>query len=182
LGGGRMGNSSWQDRSDSLIIGFKLLTSGNPLTLLFGVGVGQTAPILQHDFRLEAVWSITLVYLYETGIVGLIVMCAIGRHLFRQWKMARFNFVYAGIVIVWLVGVTITTSYQQLLSLWVTLGCLTVWNQFCIEPVRSVAAGPAPRSIALMERPFLRRQRWSDELQVVPIGADSHADVGGDAQ
>jgi hypothetical protein len=164
LGGGKMGNSSWEDRSDSLVIGLKLLTEGGLLTLIFGVGVGQTAPILQSAYRLEAVWSVTLVYLYETGLVGLIVMCAIGRHLARMWKGVSYDFVFAGILIVWLVGVTITTSYQQLLSLWLTLGCFTVWPSFCTPAQRMRVE--APRVRVLREPATRRRRRWSDGCTV----------------
>src|SRR5581483_619473 len=58
MGGGKMGNSSWEDRSHSLLIGFKLLTETGPFTLLFGIGIGQTSPILQKDYGLEAIWSV----------------------------------------------------------------------------------------------------------------------------
>jgi hypothetical protein len=160
LGGGKMGNSSWEDRSESLLIGFQLFTGGGLLTLLFGVGVGQTAPVLQRVYGLEAIWSITLVYLYESGLVAFAVMVAIGRYLFRVWRSSRFDFVFAAILVVWLVGVTITTSYGQLLSLWVTLGFLTVWPRVCAstEPQR------IPSAPAVIEEPLLRRARWSDRL------------------
>src|SRR2546423_8767068 len=111
LGGGKLGNSSWEDRSQSLLIGFKLLTEGGLLTLIFCEGVGQTAPILQSMYRLEAVWSVTLVYVYETGFVGLIVLCAIARHIGKIWKGISYDFVFGGILVVWMVGVTVTTSY-----------------------------------------------------------------------
>jgi hypothetical protein len=161
LGGGKMGNSSWEDRSDSLVIGFKLLTEGGLATLIFGVGVGQTAPMLQAMYRLEAVWSVTLVYIYETGLIGLIVLCAIARHIGKIWRSISYDFVFAGILAVWLVGVTVTTSYQQLLSLWLTLGCFTVWPSFCAPTTR--AEVPAPRrAVIKRELPIRRRPRWSD--------------------
>ena len=164
-----MGNSSWEDRSQSLVIGFKLLTEGGLLTLIFGVGVGQTAPILQSMYRLEAVWSVTLVYIYETGFVGLIVLCAIARHLGRIWKGISYDFVFGGILVVWMVGVTVTTSYQQLLSLWLTLGCFSVWTSFCAPAKRAPA--PAPRRTVMRELPLRRRPRWSDECIAEPVNA-----------
>jgi hypothetical protein len=170
LGGGKLGNSSWEDRSQSLVIGFKLLTEGGLLTLIFGVGVGQTAPILQSMYRLEAVWSVTLVYVYETGFIGMIVLCAVARHLGKIWKSVSYDFVFAGILIVWMVGVTITTSYQQLLSLWLTLGCFTVWPSFCrpAEPVKA----PVPRRTAVDREVLIRRRpRWSDACTSQPLNA-----------
>jgi hypothetical protein len=133
MGGDKMGNSSWEERSSSLVIGFKLLVGGGAGRLFFGVGPGLTTPILQGVYNLEAVWSVLLTYVYETGIIGLLVMCWLAGLLIRVWKVQRFDLAYAAIVAVWLVGATVTTSYDQLLSLWLTLGWLTVWPQIC-EP------------------------------------------------
>ena len=54
----------------------------------------------------------------------------------------------------------ITTSYQQLLSLWLMLGWLTVWPNFCQPRERSRALGPMGMTSREMQpRP---RPRWSD--------------------
>jgi hypothetical protein len=133
MGGDKMGNSSWEDRSNSIIIGFHLLVGGGVGRVIFGVGPGLTTPILQGVYKLEAIWSVLLTYVYETGIVGLLVMGWLAGLLIRVWKTQRFDLAFAAIVAVWLVGATVTTSYDQLLSLWLTLGWLTVWPQIC-EP------------------------------------------------
>lgn len=120
-------NQSWQDRSESLVSGCKLwLQSGWP-TLLFGIGAGRSATLLGNGFGLDAVWSVLLVYLYETGIVGGLVITWFGIYLARVWKACHVNIVFAAIAVVWTVGITLTTSYTQLLPIWLTLGFLIVW-------------------------------------------------------
>ena len=126
-----LGNSSWEDRTESLQIGFSLLVDRDWPTILFGVGPGLSSPILQRVHRLEAVWSVLLTYVYETGLVGAFAVCWVGQHLVRIWKSVRFDVTFAAIFVVWLVGVTVTTSYQQLLTIWMALGWLTVWPKIC---------------------------------------------------
>jgi hypothetical protein len=53
---------------------------------------------------------------------------------------------------VWLVGITVTTSYPQLLPLWVALGLLTVWPDVC-EPARRLAGGPIDGTFVRVHRP-----------------------------
>jgi hypothetical protein len=129
-GASEMGNSSWGDRSMSLLIGLRLWLDDVP-TLLFGTGVGLTSPALQRGAQLEAVWSVLLTYVYETGVVGLLAVAYVGRHLRRAWKANGFGLAFAAVFAVWLVGVTVTTSYQQLLPLWLTLGWLCAWPAIC---------------------------------------------------
>jgi hypothetical protein len=131
--GGRseLGNSSWQDRTDSLRIGFWLLVDGDLPTVLFGVGPGMTGPALERVARLEAVWSVLLTYVYETGVLGLLVVLWIGAAMLRLWKSIRFDIVFAAVALTWLVGVTVTTSYSELLPIWMALGWLTVWPKIC---------------------------------------------------
>jgi hypothetical protein len=128
------GNGSWDDRAASIAFGFKLLTQGDPLTIVFGLGTGQTAPALWDLAGLDAVWSVTLTYVYETGLLGAAVVGWIGWQLVGVWRATRAKVVFAMLVGVWLVGVTVTTSYQQLLPLWVAFGWLTVWPEVCEAP------------------------------------------------
>jgi hypothetical protein len=188
-GASAMGNSSWEDRSNSLVIGFHLLIGGNATRLIFGLGPGLTTPILQHDYRLEAVWSVLLTYVYETGIIGFAVLGWIAVQIVRIWKIQRFDLAFVAILAVWLVGATVTTSYGQLLSLWMTLGWLTVWPQICEPATSSLIAGrttlaglprqramprggwagrpplpgvpPAPRPQLTAKAPMLSRRRWT---------------------
>jgi hypothetical protein len=143
VGDSQMGNSSWAERSMSLRLGFWMLVEGDNGRAMFGVGVGHVAPALWNMAQIDAVFSVLLTYIYETGLMGLMAVCAIGMCLARVWKSLRFNLAYAAIAVVWLVGITVTTSYEQLLSLWMVLGWLTVWPEVCearVEARRRPAA------------------------------------------
>lgn len=145
-----VGNDSWADRATSLVLGFQLLVRRGGGSLVFGLGSGQTADMLWNLTGLEAVWSVLLTYVYETGLVGAMVVSWIGWHLFGHWRATRAKMVYAMVAGVWLVGITITTSYQQLLPLWVFLGWLTVWPQVCDGPGQ-----PKPRAAVSSGQPFI---------------------------
>lgn len=149
-------NGSWQDRSDSMVVGLGLLVRGDWRTIMFGLGAGMSAPAIQQLTGFEAVWSVSLTYLYETGMVGLIAISIGGLYLVRVWHSIRYHAAFAAIAVVWLVGITITTSYEQLLPLWLTLGWLTVWPEICQTPTpsrwRALQQPPAgERSLALSE-------------------------------
>jgi hypothetical protein len=124
-------SGSWEDRSDSLIIGFGLWVKGDWQNIVFGLGTGLSGPAIYKAVRLEAVWSVLLTFVYETGVVGLIAVAAIARYLYRQWQQSGFSVVFLMIFLVWLLGVTVTTSYEQLLPIWLALGWFTVWPQIC---------------------------------------------------
>jgi hypothetical protein len=163
------GNGSWDDRAASIAFGFKLLTQGDPLTIVFGLGTGQSAPALWDLAGLDAVWSVTLTYVYETGLLGATVAGWIGWQLVGVWRATRTKVVFAMLVGVWLVGVTVTTSYQQLLPLWVALGWLTVWPEVCEAPP------PLPWA-----RDGLSRRRRGARRQV-PVAGEHRGDESGAA-
>ena len=129
VGGSEMGNSSWAERSNSLGIGFSLLVGGDVPRVLCGMGAGMMAPALWSTAQIDAVFSVLLTYVYETGLVGAIAVGCIGIYLLRVWKGIRFDLAFAAIGLVWLVGITVTTSYEQLLPLWMALGWLAVWPE-----------------------------------------------------
>lgn len=129
IGGVSGTNQSWLDRSESLVIGFRLWTQGGPASLLCGLGWGLSAPMLSEHYALDAVWSVLLTYVYETGLIGAATVAWFAVQLFRTWRNACFSTVWAAVLFVWLVGVTLTTSYGQLLPIWLTLGTLLVWPQ-----------------------------------------------------
>lgn len=149
--GGRTGlaNGSWEERSSSLVAGFDLLVGGGPATAVFGLGCGLSTPALWSAARLDAVWSVLLSYVYETGLVGGLAVAAIGHHLLRAWRAGGGGVAFPAIAGVWLVGVTLTTSYQQLLPLWLALGWLTVWPEIC----RAGAAAEAKSEAVTAEEP-----------------------------
>jgi hypothetical protein len=163
------GNGSWDDRAASIAFGFNLLIQGNPVTILFGLGTGQSALELWDLAGLDAVWSVTLTYLYETGLVGAAAVGWIGWQLVAVWRATRAKVVFAMLAGVWLVGMTVTTSYQQLLPLWVAFGWLTVWPEVCEAPPPLAWARRAVRH----SRRYLRQRplSGSEPRQATPSAA-----------
>lgn len=153
-----LSDDSWQARAKSLQVGLTLVLDGGPATWMFGLGPGLTSPAMRATAGLEAVWSVLLPYLYQTGFVGLAAVAGAAYYLLaRAWRASGASLPLAVMLFVWLVGVTITTSYGQLLPLWVALGWLSVWPQVCVAPApRAPAAGglmpTARRSLATRGR------------------------------
>jgi len=148
-----VGNDSWAERASSLAFGAKLLMGGDVASITMGLGVGQTATLLWDLAGLDAVWSVLLTYLYETGLIGAVTVGWLGWNLFGVWRGTRLKVLFWLFAAVWLVGITITTSYQQLLPLWVALGWLTVWRDVCISPQTSAVQGTVRRGLAYSSRP-----------------------------
>jgi hypothetical protein len=141
LGGeSEMGNASWEERSTSLILGFSQLINGGAITALFGLGVGMSAPTVYHLARIDAVFSVLLVYIYETGLVGLAAVGWIGHHMMILWKALGYDLTFLLFAALWLLGVTVTTSYTQLLTIWLALGWLTTWPAICMPTSASDSA------------------------------------------
>ena len=132
LGGkSALGNSSWAERASSLKAGLDLIASSDPPTVVFGTGVGLASPALQAKRGLDAVFSVLLTYVFETGLLGALVVAWVGYYLLRVWAASRYDLTFIAVTLVWLVGVTLITSYEQLLPLWLTLGFLTIWPGVC---------------------------------------------------
>lgn len=123
------GNSSWGERADSLASGFRLVTDSDLATNLFGIGVGLMSPALKDTAGLDAVFSVLLTYVFETGVLGALAVALVGMALLRVWAVSRYNLTFALVAGVWLVGVTVITSYEQLLPVWMALALLTVWHE-----------------------------------------------------
>ena len=136
------GNSSWGERADSLRIGFGLVAESDVPTILFGMGVGLSSPALKDAAGIDAVFSVLLTYVFETGVLGALAAAAVGFALARAWAASRYSTTFALAAGVWLVGVTVITSYEQLLPTWMALGWLTVWHEV-FEPAGD---GAAPRN------------------------------------
>ncbi len=124
-------HGSWDERSESLVVGFSILSRGDPATILFGLGTGLSSQAVWKEAGLDAVASVSLTYLYETGVIGAIALVTVGLLLIRVFRDARWNLAFAIIALVWLLGITLTTSYAQLLPIWMMLGWLTVWPSVC---------------------------------------------------
>jgi hypothetical protein len=170
VGGTEMGNSSWHERSTSLRLGFEMLVDGDYLRVICGMGVGLIGPALWRNVQIEAVYSVLLCYLYETGLIGLLAVGWVTRHLAKVWAAARYNVAFVAIAGVWLVGVTITTSYEQLLPIWLALGWLTVWSEIC-DPV-AARQGPVT-NVAVAEVPIPEPGvRWTPAHSGGTLGGD----------
>jgi hypothetical protein len=154
-------NGSWDERSASLADGFSLYSQGDPPTILFGIGAGLMPGALWNAAKLNAVFSVLLTYVYETGLAGAIAIALVGLHLLRVWRASGLNAAFAAVAVVWLVGIMVTTSYAQLLPIWVALGWLTVWPAVCAP------ADPLParrRTVELgqwVASSEPRRQTWT---------------------
>lgn len=170
LGGSApMGNSSWQDRSESLLQGLWYVADGGAMSILFGVGPGLVAVAMQKTAGFEAVWSVLLSYIYDTGIPGLAAVGWIGWQLCRSWRAAKFDPVFAAIGGTWLVGATVTTSYEQLLPIWLTVGWLAAWPVFCESGARHAAVYTRqPRNRNDSKR---RNTRWTELPVATPAPA-----------
>ena len=155
--GGRVGgqgngpDSSWVERWGSLVIGFDIWARDDIWTILFGLGAGRASGLIYQQAGIDSVFSVVLTYIYEAGLVAAIAVTWIGYVFVRVWRATRFNAAYATIAGVWLLGVVITTSYYQLLPIWVTFGLLTVWPSICktapaTRPRRAALAISPPRS------------------------------------
>jgi hypothetical protein len=159
--GGRssFGNSSWEERATSMVVGLRAVADGDVPTVVFGLGPGMAAVRAWESDRIEAVWSVLLTYLYETGLVGGVAIVVAGAYLLGVWRAAGWSLTFAAITAVWLVGVTITTSYEQLLPIWMALGWLTVWPAIC-APVTRPAAQRALREPGSGANDVAQGRRW----------------------
>jgi len=153
---------SWDERSTSLADGFAMYAQGDVPTILFGIGAGLTPGAMWNITKVSAVFSVLLTYVYETGLIGALAILAVSFHLLRVWRASGLSVAFAAIAVVWLVGIMVTTSYSQLLPIWIALGWLTVWPAVCT----SAEPEPAVRRRALdVARPDVnaqpRRGTWT---------------------
>jgi hypothetical protein len=155
-GGSQMGNDSWEERYDSILIGFRLWSEHGIATVLLGMGPGLTSAAVNDVSGIAAVFSILLAYLYDTGFLGLIALTWVAHRLFLTWRQARWSIAFFVIAIVWTIGVSLITSYSQLLPIWIALGLLSCWNEICEAP----AARPRVRGRAKSETRAKRGVAW----------------------
>jgi hypothetical protein len=155
------GGGSWDERSTSLVMGFELYAHGDLATLIFGMGIGLAPPALWNAAHVSAICSVLLTYLYESGLVGVAMIAWITVYMLRVWRASGLDVTFAVMSLLWLFGITVTTSYAQLLPVWVTMGWLSVWPAIC-EP----AGTPRPRHRILelplrSPSPVPRRLSWT---------------------
>jgi hypothetical protein len=128
--------SSWGLRGISIRAG--LTSNSDPASLAFGVGPGQSTPIvrrqlagvpLPEDQDELAIFSLTVCYYMETGLLGGLAMSAVLVMVLRA--VARSSAVLLGMsaLATWLVGVAATTSYMPLSAVWLFLGAMLYWDR-----------------------------------------------------
>jgi hypothetical protein len=128
--------SSWGLRGISIQAG---LTSNTDLaSLAIGVGPGQSTPIIRRhlagvplpeDQDELAIFSLTVCYYMETGLVGTLALLGVLGMALRA--IARSSAVRLGLGALgtWLVGVGATTSYMPLSAIWLFLGAMLCWDR-----------------------------------------------------
>jgi hypothetical protein len=170
LGGNRLGNSSWEERASSIVAASGIFAGGDLKTLLLGFGPGLTSYAVTESRGLEALWSILLSYAFDTGFVGMVALCWLALLLLKNWLRVRLEPVFALTLMVWVVGITLTTSYEQLLPLWLALGWLTIWPEVFIPAVAVAERAAVARRIAASV-PDRVRTEPSPWLALIPVAA-----------
>jgi hypothetical protein len=128
--------SSWGLRGISIQAG---LTSNTDLVSLFvGVGPGQSTPIIRRqlagvplpeDQDELAIFSLTVCYYMETGLVGCLALLGVlGMALRAIFRSSAVRLGLGGLG-TWLVGVGATTSYMPLSAIWLFLGAMLRWDR-----------------------------------------------------
>ena len=142
--------ASWGIRTLTIRTG--LTANTDPFSLAFGVGPGQSAliimrelagvPLPEDQYQL-AVFSLTVCYYMETGLLGGLALLAVLAMVVRA--IARSSAVLLGLCTLgtWLVGVAVTTSYMPLSAIWLFLGALLSWDR--LFPTRPDTAAARPR-------------------------------------
>jgi hypothetical protein len=128
--------SSWGLRALSIQAGLSANTE--PLSILFGVGPGQSTPVLRRhlawvplpdDQEELAVFSLAVLFYMENGLIGLLVMLGVLAVVLRA--IVRSGAIVIGLSALgtWLVGTVLTTSYMALSAIWLFLAVLLSWDQ-----------------------------------------------------
>ncbi len=139
--------SSWGLRAISIVTA--LTANTDPLDLAFGVGPGQSTPVVrrllagvpkaatQDDM---AVWSLVAGYYMEHGLVGGAGMLALAVMAGRAVARSSAVVLGLGAGAVWLAGVAVTTSYYHLSAVWLFLGLLLHWDRVFLKGPRAGGA------------------------------------------
>jgi hypothetical protein len=116
-------------RAASIIEGLKYWSNRSSSDFIFGVGMGQSAIMMQTKEGWGAIWSILFAYIVETGIAGILMW--FGLLLVVFLRVMRSNSRTIGIIFfaLWLVGIALSTTYFDLGSIWVALGFIFLWPE-----------------------------------------------------
>ncbi|MFO0910436.1 MAG: hypothetical protein U0794_19180 [Isosphaeraceae bacterium] len=128
--------SSWGLRGQSIVAAM----TGNtePLTLVFGIGAGQSSPAIKRlmsgvaiteEQGEVAVWSLAASYYMDNGLVGGVALAVVLGAAVRAVLNSAAVAMGLGALLAWLVAVTVTTSYLALPPVWLFLGVALSWNR-----------------------------------------------------
>ncbi|MGE3818433.1 MAG: hypothetical protein AB7I30_03295 [Isosphaeraceae bacterium] len=139
--------SSWGLRGRSI---YEALTvNASSIAFFTGLGAGQAEVKIQElmaDVPLSggaekvAVWSLVANYYMEHGLLGAFAMAVTFGMTVRGVRRSSEVALGAGALLAWLVGVTVTTSYLHIISIWVFLGALLEWDKI-FPPAKSIQGG-----------------------------------------
>lgn len=123
-------NLSWLTRYESILSGLELLTS-NLGNFFIGVGPGQSFLNL---LETSPICSVMFNYFTETGIIGIISFIALFFLIISSIYRGKKELRIPGLAcfISWIGGVFFSTSYYDLLSIWVFLSILILWEELFI--------------------------------------------------
>jgi hypothetical protein len=144
-------SSSWGFRGLSIVAG--LTSNTDPMSLIFGVGAGQSTPIIRSqlaglplppDQDELAIFSLAVCYYMETGLVGALALLVVLAMVVSA--IARSSAVPLGLAALgtWLVGVGATTSYMPLSAIWLFLGAMLHWDRLFPRPACTALEAGSP--------------------------------------
>jgi hypothetical protein len=136
-------NASWTARLSSYVWGISYLGT-SPSNFLFGVGPGQSFLTLQSSDILgplpegpagqsvDAVWSAMVVYIQETGLLGILALALLMTLVLRAVARSSARLIGFTCLGAWTFGIVLTTSYPSLLPVWLFLGVLLSWDRIFV--------------------------------------------------
>lgn len=145
--GSGLSTTSWADRRESMVLAIESLNK-SPYALLVGVGPGQSPSAIVHiasqSFGLttapSAVFSFLLRYASESGIFGIVSVSLVGIYIWRRMNDSRAPVLGHLVLVAWITSFGISTSYTELLPLWILFGIMLYWDHFF--PTEDTQAGP----------------------------------------
>ena len=134
---------SWGLRGASIAMGLRLNT--DPIGVVFGVGPGQSTPIVQAtwdgppipEFQGEvAIWSALVRYYAETGLLGAMSLAVVMLMAARAIVASAEPTIGLAALGVWTFGAALATSYMPLSAIWLFLGAALSWDRLFPRPAR----------------------------------------------
>lgn len=99
----------------------------------------------------NAVWSVMVGYVLETGLLGALALTLVLIMVVRAIARSPARLMGLSCLGVWLAGVALTTSYLPLLPIWLFLGVLLAWDRIFSGRASGSRLGPRPRMAPIRE-------------------------------